>query len=94
MGRREKGQRVGAILGSKDGVVRFFGYGVYVGDEVPPEEAGGFNFGQPNPRIDLDSGETVYGCECWWGAEESIKEKISAYEKVEIITVSDARSEA
>lgn len=23
-----------------------------------------------NPRIDLDSGETVWGAQCWWGPED------------------------
>jgi hypothetical protein len=26
-----------------------------------------------NPRIKLDSGKIVWGCECWWGAEEEFK---------------------
>lgn len=30
-----------------------------------------------NPRIRLDNGKTVWGCECWWGPEEAVKEKIS-----------------
>lgn len=32
--------------------------------------------GVKNPRILLDSGSYVYGCECWWGAEEAVKDKI------------------
>jgi len=93
MGRRKIGQRVGAILGVKNGVVRYFGYGVYVGDEVPPKEAGGFNFGIPNPRLDLDNGETVFGCECWWGSEESVRAKLEECDSIEQISVADARKE-
>lgn len=36
----ETGTRVGAILGSEDGIVSFLGYGVYVGDHLPPVPMG------------------------------------------------------
>lgn len=29
-----------------------------------------------NPRIKLDSGKTVWGCQCWWGPEEQIKQAV------------------
>jgi hypothetical protein len=29
-----------------------------------------------NPRIKLDSGKTVWGCQCWWGPEDKIKERV------------------
>jgi hypothetical protein len=32
-----------------------------------------------NPRIDLDGGEHVWGCECWWGSEEDIRKKEAFY---------------
>ena len=67
---RQVGARVGAMLGARDKTVRFLGYGVYQGDEVPPENIGGFNMGFPNPKIVLDNGKVVWGCECWWGAED------------------------
>ena len=66
------GERVIALLDAKDGVVRSFGEGVYAGDFDLPKEVGGFNFGQKNPRIDLDNGKVVWGCECWWGPKESV----------------------
>lgn len=34
----DPGQRVGAILSANNGVVKLLGFGVYVGDEVPPNE--------------------------------------------------------
>lgn len=78
----EKGKRVGAILGAnKEEGVRFLGFGVYKGDFKLPKEALGFNFGQKNPKIKLDSGEVVYGCECWWGSEKAIKERLKSYKK-------------
>jgi len=53
--------------------VRFFGFGEYVGDEVPPPEINPIlNIGRPNPKIVLDNGKVVWGCECWWGPEAKI----------------------
>jgi hypothetical protein len=89
--KRTIGGRVGAICGNKDGVIEVFGYGVYEGDHVPPEEAGGFNLGIPNPRIKLDNGDTVYGCECWWGPEEEIKKKLVGHQ-TRIVRIDDKRN--
>ena len=80
------GDRVGAVASSKDGTVNIFGYGVYEGDEVPPPDIMG-PFGPmtgKNPKILLDSGEVVWGCECWWGAEEVIRNKIAGMKISEI----------
>ena len=81
------GDRVIAIASAKDGVVKSFGAGVYAGDFKLPKDAAGLNFGQTNPRIDLDTGKTVWGCECWWGPEETVKKRFPAdwvWESVEI----------
>ena len=77
------GTRVGAILSADDREVRLFGYGVYQGDEIPPEGTGGLGSlirecGHKNPKIVLDSGEIVWGCECWWGPEQKILDSIGA----------------
>ena len=86
------GIRVGALLGTKDGVVEFLGYGVYEGDFKLPPEAGGFNFGQENPRIKLDNGDIVWGCECWWGPEEEFKKKyIDTAKEVKVVSIYEAR---
>ena len=29
-----------------------------------------------NPRITLDDGRVVWGCQCWWGPEEAIRKRI------------------
>lgn len=29
-----------------------------------------------NPRITLDDGRVVWGCQCWWGPEDQIKKKV------------------
>jgi len=95
------GDRVGAILCASDKKLEFLGYGVYQGDTIPTKDAGGMmakmlcEAGIPNPTIKLDNGDIVYGCECWWGDEESVKAKIKQYEAegftVEIIKIADAR---
>jgi len=77
----QKGERVGAILSADEAGVRFLGWGVYEGDEVPTEEAKGLadmlrEAKIPNPKIKLDNGKVVWGCECWWGSEAKVKEQI------------------
>lgn len=37
-----------------------------------------------NPCIELDSGDTVWGAQCWWGPEERMAEKVGDRE---VITV-------
>lgn len=80
---RQAGQRVGAMLGASNGVVKLLGFGVYEGDEVPPEETNSLAaaLGIPNPKIKLDNGEVVWGCQCWWGAEEEIKAQLEKYKE-------------
>ena len=85
-------QRVIALLDAKDGIVRSFGAGVYAGNFPPPPEGGGFNFGQSNPRIDLDNGKTVWGCECWWGPEEKMKAKYPDDWKWEDVDIDEHRA--
>lgn len=79
-----KGDRVGAISSADETQVKIFGFGVYDGRIVHPE------LGIPNPRITLDSGEVVWGCECWWGAEAKIKASIGDRETVIVAIDRDA----
>lgn len=37
-----------------------------------------------NPRIKLDNGKYVWGCECWWGPEEVIRKQYEGYKFVEV----------
>lgn len=71
------GERVGAILSGDEKTVKFLGYGTYDGYCIPEPNEGVKFMGVPmehaNPRITLDSGKHVYGCECWWGSEERVK---------------------
>lgn len=95
------GDRAGAILGSADdGALEVLGYGTYDGDHVPPAGSQGMagalaNAGISNPRITLDNGKVVWGCECWWGPEETIKQRIDAHPSpVRIVDIDDARNAA
>jgi len=77
------GERVGAIFGQTIERMEFFGYGIYEGDKIPDPRLNVMFLGapveHPNPSILLDSGERVYGCECWWGEEEAIKKKVASH---------------
>ena len=78
--------RVGAILSSDDRSVKFFGYGEHLGNRLPP------NFPMPNPCIRLDTGQLVWGYECWWGPEDKIKAMIGE-KTVEMVDLSDREQE-
>jgi hypothetical protein len=87
------GERVTAIFNVENDVVRSFGDGVYVGDEIPSQDIGGFNTGFPNPKIVLDNGKVVWGCECWWGTVEGVKKKFIGDRKVEIVDIDVVRED-
>lgn len=78
------GTRVGAVAYVTPQEVLLLGYGVYLGNEVPSEDARGLGgearvLKMPNPKIQLDSGEVVWGVECWWGHEAEVKKMIETY---------------
>jgi hypothetical protein len=73
----KEGSRVGAIRNEEDGKVYFFGYGTYLGRAPCP-----ILYDIPNPKIQLDDGTIVWGCESWWGAEELIKARLAGREVV------------
>ena len=86
---RKANKRVGAWLSADDEQVHLLGYGVYVGDEVPGPEVGGLGefvrtLGHTNPKIVLDSGKVVWGCECWWGSEDEMVRKIAGRRVVDV----------
>jgi len=96
----EVGQRVGAISHSSGGTVYFLGYGVYEGEFVPDAVAGGFmgkmlhEINRVNPRIKLDNGKTVWGCECWWGPEEEVRASLDNFVTVIDLDIDEARAHA
>lgn len=83
---REIGMRVGAVRSADDDAVYLFGYGVYEGDFMPPDSVLGLDVPDNfrNPRIKLDNGNTVWGCQCWWGPEDQIKRMIGERTIVEV----------
>lgn len=88
----QPGDRVLAIRDSTDREVFIYGAGIYVGDERPPngtpcvfgpvDESFPEDFA--NPRIDLDNGSTVWGCQCWWGPEDRMRDRFREYRMVEV----------
>lgn len=81
------GTRVVAIESFKNGVLKLFGEGIYVGNKIPDTPP--FNeIKLRNPCIKLDSGKYVWGMECWWGEKEKFYEKYGEHIK-ETIDVSD-----
>lgn len=98
------GSRIGAILGSnpETKTVQFLGYGVYGGDAAPHEAVGFLaeairSTGNTNPRLDLDSGDVVYGCECWWGSEAAVLKRLRLLEeagyRIETVQIGKVREE-
>jgi len=97
------GDKVGAFISTDPETKKLFflGYGIYEGDTIPSKEARGFlaeglrEYGRPNPTLKLENGDTVYGCECWWGAEARIKQQIEECQKagytIEIVRIADRR---
>lgn len=89
------GSRVGAILDLHDGKARFFGYGILIDEEVP-HGAGGMGsllaeIGVRNPTILLESGEKVFGCECWWASEERVRKMLEGT-TITMVSPRDSRS--
>jgi len=80
----KKGDRVGAVQKTDGDTIYMFGYGIYRGEEIPPS---GFchDIGIKNPKILLDDGNIIWGQECWWGAEEEIKNQEASFKNTVIV---------
>lgn len=87
----KKGDRIGAIKKANKDKVWLFGYGVY--DEgIPPADPKGerglvdfvHHAHVTNPKLILDDGTVVWGCECWWGLEKEVKKIIGDREIINI----------
>lgn len=96
----EIGERVMAISHSENGTTYVFGNGIFLGDKEPNDDVVimGMPFaeikdqmvGFTNPAILLDSGQVVFGCECWWGSEEKMKIKLEG-QKIEMVDIVKSR---
>jgi len=91
---KKAGERIGAILGAggEQKIVRFLGYGVYEGDEIPLTACGWMakllvESSVSNPKLRLDNGDVVWGCECWWGREHEVAEAVEEYRRDGYIVV-------
>lgn len=88
-----------AVLGrGDDGVVRSFGTGRYAGMDCPPDDVMMRQFGRTvagyrNPKVVLDTGKTVWGCECWWGPAERV-EKAFGPGPYALVDIDQVRREA
>ena len=90
------GDRVGAVLKTDEKQVFLFGFGLYAGKQVPPP---GIQFlgmdmqdsGQTNPKLVLDDGQIVWGCECWWGPEEKVKTMLIGNREVVWVNIEEVR---
>ena len=96
---RQEGDRVGAIISREGGTVNLLGYGEYKGEEIPSEEAGGMGpiarkLEMENPKIELDNGDVVWGCECWWGDESEVQAMVEDADEVNDISVQEFRQQS
>lgn len=72
--------KVIAIESFKDGLLREYGEGILVEDQIPDEPF----FRQNeivNPCIKLDTGKYIWGFQCWWAKTEVFNEKYGKYIK-------------
>jgi hypothetical protein len=77
--------RVLAIRDANKTEINIYGYGKYEGDEPCPM-MGGIR----NPKIVLDNGDVVWGCECWWGDVEKAEQELqlrTGKRRINIVTV-------
>lgn len=97
------GVRVYAIYGSEGDKVEVFGPGVFLGKKVPGEDpsipvpVGPLGdmvreAGLDNPLIRLDTGQYVWGCECWWGSEAAAMKHIGAQPTV-VVDIDEVRAQ-
>lgn len=93
----EIGTRVGAIWKADADTIFILGYGVYSGEEIP--KTAGNRLGRDmmrqemkSPKIVLDSGKIVWGCECFFTPEAGLKKQVDGYKNVVTIDIEEARA--
>ena len=72
--------RVIAVCCSDDKEVQIYGYGTYLGKRPCP-----LLCGIPNPCIELEDGNLVWGCECWWGDADRYEKEILNGRSIKIV---------
>jgi hypothetical protein len=90
------GDRVGAVKSFDHGTLKVFGFGEYVGEEVPPEEGIGYSKflyegQQKDHKILLDDGHVIYGSECWLFDELEVRKSMKEYDHVEYVDIDELR---
>ena len=91
------GDRVGAVKSFDHGTLKVFGFGEYIGEEIPPSDSLGYSkimsSGQQKDRkILLDDGHIIYGSECWIFDELDVRKSLNKYEHVEYVDIEECRS--
>jgi hypothetical protein len=85
------GSQVTALISTNNKEVLVLGRGVYVGDFEPPEGIPGLK----SPKIVLDNGDVVWGCECWWAETEIIDAMVKKHQdngaQVKNVNIKDYR---
>jgi hypothetical protein len=83
--------RVYAVESARDGIVKAYGGGWFIGNLRPPNGTPscfgpiGDDLGPEytNPCIQLDDDRgIVWGCQCWWGPEEKTRERFAGLTEV------------
>lgn len=86
--------RVIAIRDANKEVINIYGYGEYVGREKCP-----YLGDIENPKIVLDvddninSGQTVWGCECWWGELDKFEREMKGDRKIVFVPLEEEEDE-
>jgi hypothetical protein len=74
------GGRVGIFHSATPTSILIYGYGVYAGDEVPPDDilvpiiGPVHQLGIKLPKLVLDDGTIIWGSEAWWSDENHLVE--------------------
>lgn len=93
------GDKVFAVSHGDNDNIYFLGFGVYESDEIPSEDTLGMMASllrmreQKNPKLVLDNGESVWGCECYWGPTDQFR-SFANMRKIVPSTVADYREQA
>ena len=90
------GTRIGAFYALGRTRAILFGYGAYEGDFAPPEDILGTmgpvgRLGVMVPRLKLDDGTILWGCECWWATEEEVR-SLMAGVRLSIVRIETLRN--